>query len=147
MNADIVFTGVRRRARPPSGRWHGAAGRPGPGGASVEEVREAVQAWAAAHPEAEWITGDGVDPWLAPDGTFDVRGGGDAEHGRPGGVERATEQERWYRLLKYVISGDQTLPKFDVPMRWVTHAGVWSKTVPICAARVLAVAAGVAPEA
>ncbi|TLS43705.1 amidohydrolase [Streptomyces montanus] len=41
--------------------------------ASVEEIVEAVRRWAAEHPEAEWITGDGFDPWLAPDGRFDAR--------------------------------------------------------------------------
>ncbi|MGW2638721.1 amidohydrolase [Streptomyces sp. NPDC001348] len=40
---------------------------------SVEEIVEAVRGWAGAHPEAEWITGDGFDPWLAPDGRFDAR--------------------------------------------------------------------------
>ncbi|MEU1183993.1 amidohydrolase [Streptomyces sp. NPDC005820] len=41
--------------------------------ASVEQIVEAVRRWAALHPEAEWITGDGFDPWLAPDGLFDAR--------------------------------------------------------------------------
>ncbi|MEU5863248.1 amidohydrolase family protein [Nonomuraea sp. NPDC047529] len=39
----------------------------------VEEVCKAVRTWAAEHPEAEWITGEGVDPWLAPGGCFDAR--------------------------------------------------------------------------
>ncbi|GGS29480.1 amidohydrolase [Streptomyces humidus] len=41
--------------------------------ASVEDVVEAVRRWADEHPDAEWITGDGFDPWLAPDGRFDAR--------------------------------------------------------------------------
>ncbi|MFF6802066.1 amidohydrolase family protein [Streptomyces sp. NPDC012616] len=40
--------------------------------ASVEEIVEAVRHWADEHPEAEWITGDGFDAWLAPDGRFDA---------------------------------------------------------------------------
>ncbi|WP_369220636.1 amidohydrolase [Streptomyces sp. R39] len=40
---------------------------------SVEEIVEAVRRWAEDHPEADWITGDGFDPWLAPDGRFDAR--------------------------------------------------------------------------
>ena len=41
--------------------------------ASVEEIINVVRRWAETHPEAEWITGDGFDPWLAPDGLFDAR--------------------------------------------------------------------------
>ncbi|WP_055526371.1 amidohydrolase [Streptomyces graminilatus] len=40
---------------------------------SVEDIVEAVRHWADEHPEAEWITGDGFDAWLAPDGRFDAR--------------------------------------------------------------------------
>ncbi|MFM9589147.1 amidohydrolase family protein [Streptomyces scabiei] len=40
---------------------------------SVDEIVDVVRAWAAAHPHAEWITGDGFDPWLALDGRFDAR--------------------------------------------------------------------------
>ncbi|MGW1749004.1 amidohydrolase [Streptomyces sp. NPDC002092] len=51
----------------------GLRGVPVQGCASVEESVEAVRRWAESHPEAEWITGDGIDPWLAPDGLFDAR--------------------------------------------------------------------------
>lgn len=37
---------------------------------SVEEITLAVGAWAAAHPDAEWIRGEGFDQTLAPDGVF-----------------------------------------------------------------------------
>lgn len=40
---------------------------------SVEGIVEAVRHWADEHPEAKWITGDGFDAWLAPDGRFDAR--------------------------------------------------------------------------
>jgi hypothetical protein len=40
---------------------------------SVEGIVEAVRYWADEHPEAEWITGDGFDAWLAPGGRFDAR--------------------------------------------------------------------------
>ncbi|MFC8448239.1 amidohydrolase [Kitasatospora sp. NPDC057223] len=40
---------------------------------SLAEVVEAVRAWAAEHPEAEWIRGDAFDPWLAEGGLFDAR--------------------------------------------------------------------------
>ncbi|WP_328772752.1 amidohydrolase [Streptomyces sp. NBC_00286] len=40
---------------------------------SMEAIVEAVRHWAGAHPEAEWITGDGFDAWLAPGGRFDAR--------------------------------------------------------------------------
>ncbi|MGI5199336.1 amidohydrolase [Streptomyces sp. CA-288835] len=40
---------------------------------SMEAIVEAVRHWADAHPEAEWITGDGFDAWLAPGGRFDAR--------------------------------------------------------------------------
>ncbi|MFM9695326.1 amidohydrolase family protein [Streptomyces europaeiscabiei] len=33
---------------------------------SVDGIVEAVRRWAGEHPEAEWITGDGFDAWLAP---------------------------------------------------------------------------------
>lgn len=33
---------------------------------SVDGIVEAVRHWADGHPEAEWITGDGFDAWLAP---------------------------------------------------------------------------------
>lgn len=35
-------------------------------------VVEAVRVWAEQHPEAEWITGDAFDPWLAEGGLFDA---------------------------------------------------------------------------
>ncbi|MCX4405901.1 MULTISPECIES: amidohydrolase [unclassified Streptomyces] len=41
--------------------------------ASAEGIVEAVRHWAEAHPDAEWVSGDGFDPWLAPDGRFDAR--------------------------------------------------------------------------
>ncbi|WP_369227918.1 amidohydrolase [Streptomyces sp. R39] len=40
---------------------------------SAEDIVEAVRRWAEEHPDAEWISGDGFDPWLAPDGRFDAR--------------------------------------------------------------------------
>jgi predicted amidohydrolase YtcJ len=40
---------------------------------SVEEILAAVAAWAAAHPGAEWVTGDAFDPTLAGGGRFDAR--------------------------------------------------------------------------
>lgn len=51
----------------------GLAGVPVRDGTSTDEIVEAVRGWAAAHTETEWITGDGFDPWLAPDGRFDAR--------------------------------------------------------------------------
>ncbi|MEU1518433.1 amidohydrolase [Streptomyces sp. NPDC005811] len=51
----------------------GLAGVPVRDRTSVEEIVEVVRGWAAEHPETEWITGDGFDPWLAPDGRFDAR--------------------------------------------------------------------------
>jgi predicted amidohydrolase YtcJ len=50
----------------------GLRGVPVRGCSSVEEIVAAVRLWADTHPEAEWITGDGFDPWLAPDGRFDA---------------------------------------------------------------------------
>ncbi len=40
---------------------------------SVDEILAAVAAWAAAHPDAEWVTGDAFDPTLADGGRFDAR--------------------------------------------------------------------------
>src|SRR5580693_3661165 len=40
---------------------------------SVPEILAAVAAWAAEHPDAEWVTGDAFDPTLAPGGRFDAR--------------------------------------------------------------------------
>ncbi|KUO16808.1 amidohydrolase [Streptomyces dysideae] len=51
----------------------GLAGVPVRDRTSVDEIVEVVRGWAAEHPETEWITGDGFDPWLAPDGRFDAR--------------------------------------------------------------------------
>jgi predicted amidohydrolase YtcJ len=39
---------------------------------SVAEILAAVAAWAAAHPDAEWVTGDAFDPTLADGGRFDA---------------------------------------------------------------------------
>lgn len=39
-------------------------------GTSVEEIARIVGEWARAHPEAEWIRGEGFDPTLAPGGVF-----------------------------------------------------------------------------
>lgn len=39
-------------------------------GTSVEEVARIVGEWARAHPETEWIRGEGFDPTLAPGGVF-----------------------------------------------------------------------------
>ncbi|KUO09729.1 amidohydrolase [Streptomyces sp. DSM 15324] len=51
----------------------GLAGVPVRDRTSVEEIVEVVRDWAAEHPQTQWITGDGFDPWLAPDGRFDAR--------------------------------------------------------------------------
>lgn len=40
------------------------------GHASPEEIAAAVGAWAAAHPQAEWIRGEGFDSTLAPSAVF-----------------------------------------------------------------------------
>lgn len=40
--------------------------------ASVEDVVGAVAAWAAEHPDAAWVRGEGYDPTLAPGGRFDA---------------------------------------------------------------------------
>ncbi|WP_060888231.1 amidohydrolase [Streptomyces caniscabiei] len=61
----------------------GLAGVPVRERGSVEEIVETVRGWAAEHPETEWITGDGFDPWLAPDGRFDARWLDDAVPDRP----------------------------------------------------------------
>jgi predicted amidohydrolase YtcJ len=39
-------------------------------GTSVEEIAQIVGDWARAHPEAEWIRGEGFDPTVAPGGLF-----------------------------------------------------------------------------
>jgi predicted amidohydrolase YtcJ len=39
---------------------------------SVDQVVEAVRAYAAARPELKWVTGGSYDPSLAPDGAFDA---------------------------------------------------------------------------
>lgn len=51
----------------------GLAGVPVRDRTSVDEIVQVVRGWAAEHPDTEWITGDGFDPWLAPDGRFDAR--------------------------------------------------------------------------
>ncbi|MFE6052992.1 amidohydrolase [Kitasatospora sp. NPDC056446] len=51
----------------------GLRGVPVRGCADQHQVVAAVRDWARRHPEAEWITGDGVDPWLAEGGLFDAR--------------------------------------------------------------------------
>lgn len=40
---------------------------------SLDELLAAVKGWADAHPEAEWVRGEGYDPSLAPRGEFDAR--------------------------------------------------------------------------
>lgn len=39
-------------------------------GTSIEQVAEAVKAWADSHPDAEWVRGEGFDPTLAAGGVF-----------------------------------------------------------------------------
>jgi predicted amidohydrolase YtcJ len=51
----------------------GLRGAPVRQAGSVAEILAAVAAWAAAHPGAEWVTGDAFDPTLAPGGRFDAR--------------------------------------------------------------------------
>ncbi|KUN92545.1 amidohydrolase [Streptomyces caeruleatus] len=41
--------------------------------ASVQEVVAVVRRWAEEHPDVEWVTGDGFNPWLAAEGRFDAR--------------------------------------------------------------------------
>lgn len=65
---------------------------------SVEEILAAVAAWAAAHPDAEWVTGDAFDPTLAPDGRFDAR---------------------WL---------DQVVPDRPVALRTMDHHTMWVNT-------------------
>ena len=50
---------------------------------SVVEILAAVAAWAAEHPEAEWVTGDAFDPTLAHGGRFDARWLDTVVAGRP----------------------------------------------------------------
>jgi len=38
--------------------------------ATVQEAAHAVREWADAHPDAEWIRGEGFDPTMAPGGVF-----------------------------------------------------------------------------
>lgn len=59
-------------AHPPQGglEWLGPQVR---NAASVEEIVSSVAAWAAAHPEQEWIYGASYDSTLAPGGLFDAR--------------------------------------------------------------------------
>ncbi len=51
----------------------GLRGAPVRDAGSVEQILEAVAGWAAAHPDAHWVVGEGFDPSLAPDGRFDAR--------------------------------------------------------------------------
>ena len=37
---------------------------------TVDEIVESVRQWAADHPDAEWVRGEGFDPSLAPLGEF-----------------------------------------------------------------------------
>lgn len=41
-------------------------------GTSVAEIATIVGEWARAHPDAEWIRGEGFDPTLAPGGVFEA---------------------------------------------------------------------------
>jgi predicted amidohydrolase YtcJ len=54
----------------PSAAARASLGAPVAGAASIGEVLDAVAGWAAEHPDAPWIRGDGYDPTLAEGGVF-----------------------------------------------------------------------------
>ena len=101
----------------------GGMARQGPaitGLGSVAAVVQEVRRWAAAHPEATWVTGSRYDPTLAPGGEFDARWLDEAVGDRPvvlhasdhhtvwcnsealrrGGVDRSTAEPGTGRVVR-----------------------------------------------
>jgi predicted amidohydrolase YtcJ len=62
---------------------------------SVAEILAAVAAWAAAHPDAEWVTGDAFDPTLADGGRFDARWLDTVVAGRPVALRTMDHHTMW----------------------------------------------------
>ena len=62
---------------------------------SVAEILAAVAAWAAEHPDAEWVTGDAFDPTLAEGGRFDARWLDTAVAGRPVALRTMDHHTMW----------------------------------------------------
>src|SRR6516162_9391466 len=62
---------------------------------SVAEILAAVAAWAAAHPGAEWVTGDAFDPTLAGGGRFDARWLDTAVADRPVALRTMDHHTMW----------------------------------------------------
>ncbi|WP_128378042.1 amidohydrolase [Streptomyces cavernae] len=62
---------------------------------STDQIVAAVRRWADEHPEAEWITGDGFDPWLAPDGRFDAQWLDTAVPDRPVALRTSDHHTAW----------------------------------------------------
>ncbi len=62
---------------------------------SVDEILAAVAAWAAAHPDAEWVTGDAFDPTLADGGRFDARWLDQVVAGRPVVLRTTDHHTMW----------------------------------------------------
>jgi predicted amidohydrolase YtcJ len=62
---------------------------------SVPGVAAAVRAWAADHPDADWIVGASYDPVLAPGGRFDARWLDEAVADRPVVLRAADYHTVW----------------------------------------------------
>jgi len=73
----------------------GLQGAPVRQACSVPEILAAVAAWAAEHPDAEWVTGDAFDPTLAGGGRFDARWLDQVVAGRPVALRTMDHHTMW----------------------------------------------------
>lgn len=72
---------------------------------SVEEVVAAVRAFAADHPDREWVTGGSYDPTLASDGLFDARWLDAVVPDRPVYLESSDHHCAWVNSLALARAG------------------------------------------
>jgi predicted amidohydrolase YtcJ len=71
----------------------------------VAGVVEAVRSWAAAHPDAEWIRGEGYDPTLAPGGLFDACWLDEAVSDRPVMLRASDYHTAWVNTKALELCG------------------------------------------
>jgi predicted amidohydrolase YtcJ len=85
---------------------------------SVPAVADAVRAWAADHPDADWIVGGSYDPALAPGGRFDARWLDEAVADRPVVLRAADYHTVWCNTEALRRAGvDASTP--DPPIGWI----------------------------
>lgn len=78
---------------------------------SIAGVQRAVAEWAAAHPDAAWVRGEGYDPALAPAGVFDRAWLDDVVPDRPVMLRASDYHTAWVNSQALAVVGiDEDTP-------------------------------------